>query len=249
MRVSKVLGLMAVVSTGTLAHAADMTADRAYYELKAPKITVQEVSLDGASLSNMNRARELADTLTAPGASVDGPTTGIEELDTAEVILDKILAIGRKVWAVVEANKPVVSFTNQTASALPQGVQSWQQLSGWQTPRAFVYRVNYENLYGISVVDFSYRVTYTPAGNVNGRGRYLSNVTIVPNSLDVSWGYTFNANASIVNTVNTGSASEPVAGMELLLTWSIDTVLKHNQSTTSYFVRGDGQFTDLTSGR
>ena len=253
MRVSKVLGLLAVLSTGSVVHASDRMADEAYFELKAPKVTVEEIdpsSMISPSEVNFLRA-SVAESkrVSALETSSESPMTGIEELDAAEVVLDKILSIGRKIWTVVEANKPVLNFTTQNASAVPMGVQSWQQLSGWQTPRAFVYRVTYENLYGMDIVDFSYRVMFTPGGSVNGRGQYLSNVTIVPNTIDVAWGFTFNANASVVNTVNTGSSTAPVAGMELLLNWTVESPLKKSQNTASYYVRGDGQFTNLTNGR
>jgi hypothetical protein len=245
MRVSKVLGLLAGLSAGSVVHASDRLADQAYFELKAPKITVEEI--DPASIESEALRSAFAEATNAPNES--SPPSVVAELDAAEVILDRILSMGRKVWAVIEANKPVLSFTTQNASAVPTGVQSWLQLSGWQTPRAYVYRVTYENLYGIDVVDFSYRVMFTPGGSVNGRGRYLSNVTIVPNTIDVAWGFTFNASASVVNTINTGSATAPVAGMELLLTWSAESPLKKSENTASYFVRGDGEYVNLTGGR
>ena len=251
MRVSMAFGWLAgvlAVSAGAHSAKAALPADEAYFTLKAPRVVVQEMEADDTSVRRSYEMVLPESETTTSSAPTNGPTTGIEELDAAEVILDKILAIGRKIWNVVENNRPVSSFSTANASALPQGALSWQQLAGWQTPRSYVYRVTYENLYGIDVVDFSYRVVFTPGGSVAGRGQYLSNVTLLPNTIDVAWGYTFNANAAIVNTVNAGSNANPVAAMELLLNWSIETPLKSSKNSASYYVRGDGRFVDLTSG-
>ncbi len=169
-------------------------------------------------------------------------------LTEAEVIVDKILNIGKKIWDVVEKNRPVVNVRVDVAHGLPEGANHWQGLSGWQVPRAKVFRVTYKNLYGANVVDYTYRVIYSYGGNVQGKGKYLTQVTMVPGDLSVAWGYQFAARASVPNVMNVGTHLAPVAGMELLMHWSVDTSVKHHQATKSYFVKGDGQFTDLSSG-
>jgi hypothetical protein len=168
------------------------------------------------------------------------------ELKELEVALDTIINMGRKVWSIVEANKPVVHFSALSASALPQGVRDWTDLENWSTPRTRVYRVVYENLYGIDVIDFTFRVVYTSGGSFNGRGRYLTNVTVVPVDLNVLWGFKFDARVNVPGVVNTASKASPNAGMQINLEWTIETALQHRQSTTSYFVKGDGSLTNLT---
>jgi len=200
------------------------------------RVTVEEVQEVRSFLSGNEGFMALDD---------ETPAGPIPELNEAEVVLDQIINMGRKIWTIVDANRPVVNVAGNVATAVPQGLTTWQQLQGWQTPTSKTYRVLYENLYGIDVVDFSFRVLFTHGGNLNGKGRYLTNVTIVPASLDVAWGYTFSAQSIVPNVVNTGSTALPVAGMELQLKWTVDTVLKHSESTASFFVRGDGQFTQL----
>lgn len=175
----------------------------------------------------------------------DEPKTPVDE---ADLILDKIINMGKKVWAIVEAGKPVVNMTTNVASAVPQGLSRWDQLGGWEIPKARVYRAVYKNGYGASVVEFKYRVIYTYGGNVGGKGRYLTQVTVVPDTLNVAWGYTFNAEVTVPSVVNMGNSTDPMAGMELMVHWKVDTVMKHSESSTSYFVKGDGSFVDMTNG-
>lgn len=167
---------------------------------------------------------------------------------TGDIVIDQIINLGARVWDVVVRNRPVVNVSTQTATALPKGVTEWTQLAGWQAPRAKIFRIRWQNLYRMDVVDFSVRVLYTYGGNVRGKGRYLTNVTIVPANLTVAWGYTFNAKASVPSVTNAGTERDPVGAAELLSTWSVDTVLKHEEGSMSFYVRGDGQFLNLTNG-
>ena len=168
---------------------------------------------------------------------------------TAVVLVEKIVNIGLKVWKVVEANRPVVGVSRHVAHAVPEGVNSWRELEGWDRPRTRVYRVEYENFFGMTVVSFTYRVLYTAGGHVGGTGNYLANVTIVPADLQVAWGYTFNAEVDVPQVVNVGSRNRPLAGAELLLSWRVATVMKESHQSMSYFVQGDGRFYDLNRRR
>lgn len=171
--------------------------------------------------------------------------TGVPELDEADLVLDKIINMGKKVWAIVEANRPIVNVAENSANALPAGTSSWLQLQGWQNPKATTYEISYKNGYGWKVVKFAYTVIYTAGGNVNGAGRYLSQVTVVPKLVDVSWGFKFNAQITIPNTVNVGSSASPIAGEQIDVRWRVSSVLKDISHVQSYFVRGDGPMIEL----
>ena len=128
-----------------------------------------------------------------------------DELDLADVILDKILVMGKKIWEIIEKNKPVVNVGRERADLLPEGASRWTQLENWDFPKAKSYRVAYQNAYGTTVVDLKFKVLFTPGGAVQGQGQYLGNVTVVPSKLLVRWGYTFSMNASIPNASNAGT--------------------------------------------
>lgn len=169
-------------------------------------------------------------------------------LDEAEVILDQIIRMGDKVWKIIEKNKPVVTQNYQSASAVPQGITDWRQLQGWSAPQVRVYRMVYKNVYGMEVVSFSYRVAFAHGGNMNGKGLYITSAMVEPSTVDVLWGYTFNASGQVLNVTNAGTSENPVAAIEIRLDWSVDTVIKHMQSSTRFYLRGDGLFANLSNG-
>lgn len=179
---------------------------------------------------------------------VDGIGVNSEDaisLDEANIFLDVIINMGQKIWNIVEAGRPVVNIRTDMANALPQGLFCWAHLSGWTPTQSKVYRVTYENLYGIEVVDFAFRVVYTTGGNLNGKGKYITNTTVIPAMLNVAWGYTFNALTEVPTVFNSGTKEDPVAGMQLNIKWQINTVLLHNEQTEVFYVGGDGALKHL----
>jgi hypothetical protein len=107
-------------------------------------------------------------------------------IDQADVILDKIINMGRKVWTIIEKNKAVANVNVNSASALPAGAKDWLGFENWQTPAAKTFTISYKNLYGINVVTFTYTVVYTYGGSYQGKGQYLTQITIIPNNIYVA---------------------------------------------------------------
>lgn len=172
-------------------------------------------------------------------------TSMTDEVSEGDIDIDKIINYAKMAWKFVKDNKPVVNVKRDRANALPAGVSNAFDLTNWSTPVYKTYRVSFENLFGMSVVDFKFRAAYTYGGRYNGVGRYLTNVTIVPSTVEVAWGYTFNADVVVTSTVNIGTKSAPIAGMEYEIRYSVDTVMKHFDETVNFFAAGDGRFQKL----
>ncbi len=195
---------------------------------------------------------EIAPDLAAPGspdsaASIEAPITSSEVLELPLDVSDitNIINIGKQIWAIVEANKPVSNITTNQATAVPKGVTDWTSLAGWQAPQSHTYQTSIKNTYGITVIQFSYRVMFTPGGTFRGKGHYLANVTVDPANVYVAWGYTFNAQVTIPSITNAGTTASPTAAAEILVKWDIDTILNHIEQSASYYARGDGTFQTL----
>jgi hypothetical protein len=180
-------------------------------------------------------------------ATISGASDWIGKiLNPSKIATNIIVNIGKQLWTIVEANRPVIRVSQEaSAHALPQGVQSWRELERWQVPASRAYRLSYKNAYGAKVVDFTYRILYTYGGSIGGVGQYLTQVSIIPAHVSVAWGYTFEAQASVPSVTNAGTVKEPVAAAQLQLRWAVSTVLKRDETTVDYYVRGDGYFQAL----
>ncbi|MCM2278176.1 MAG: hypothetical protein NDJ89_08880 [Oligoflexia bacterium] len=221
-----------------MAQAADSETEK-YFTIEAVKLTLLESSEEvepswvGINPPGVNTPSPMP--VPSPsGSGITGPS-----------ILDEFINLGKQAWQIVVENRPVANFRQSSASVVPKGIQDWQELQGWQAPRSQTYRLSFSNGFGSDVVRFDYRILYTHGGNVKGKGRYLANVTIVPASLEVSWGFTFNADVAIPSITNAGTHADPIAAAELQVHWSADSVLKHLEGTDNFYIRGDGTLQSL----
>lgn len=164
-------------------------------------------------------------------------------LDQANLIIDKIINIGQKIWNIVDKGRPVANYTNTKASALPANVTRWDQLESWQAPRSKVVRVVYKNHYGMEVVNFTYRILLLYGGNVKGMGKYIGYAAVEPIEMTTAYMYTFNAKAEVDTVYNLGTSQNPVAGMILNVSWTVENLLKKSTFTHTYTLDGLGHIT------
>lgn len=196
---------------------------------------IQHVSI--VKIADQVATEPLAVANDCTGLNADGASEGILPLD---IDWTQIISVGKQVWEVIQNNKPVVNVTAPVAHALPRGLACWSDLDRWQAPRTQVYEVTYQNGFRMDVVKFRFRLQYTYGGGHEGRGQYLSNVAVLPAELNVIWGYRFDANVDVGQAVNLGTSTDPVAGLELTLKWTVRTPLKQSDNSIHFFVQGDG---------
>ncbi|MEW5951671.1 MAG: hypothetical protein GX447_03515 [Elusimicrobia bacterium] len=172
-----------------------------------------------------------------------------KDLQTALVNIEKIINIASKIWDIIKDNAPVSNIDTKYAVALPQGITAPSQLSGWSRPKVYIYGFYAENLYGIKTVDVEYRVIFTYGASYNGKGKYLTGVSVVPTKVDVAWGYRFDMQSYVPDStvVNVGTSQNPLAALQLKLTWNISTFLKDSKNTSVYYIQGDGYFSEIAS--
>ena len=211
---------MIALCLNTAANAAT-THDPKYYEIS----DIQVTELTTAQVEDFQIA--------------DNPIA--DQIDQVDIILDKIINIGKKVWAIAELGRPVYDYTTEAATALPYGVKSWKSLQSWQPLKSSTWSVSYKNGYGAEVVKFEYKVVYLAGGNLNGKGKYIGYAIVMPVKLNVAWGFTFNAMASVPVVYNIGTNEDPVAAMSLDIKWSVDTVLKHIEQTEVFNLTATGE--------
>lgn len=172
-----------------------------------------------------------------------------KDLGGVLVSIDQIINIANKIWQIVQANAPVANIDTKYATAYPYGVTSAAQMAQWSRPKSYVYGFSANNLYGSTMIDCEYKVTYTYGGAYQGKGKFLTAVTVVPTKISVGWGYKFYMSASVPDSTvtNVGTDKAPIAAMQLKLAWKMATVLKEVDGTSVYYVQGDGYFEEIAN--
>ncbi len=165
------------------------------------------------------------------------------------VTIEKVVNIGTKLWDIVKDNKPVLNLDTKYATAYPQGVTAASQLSQWSRPKSYQYGFYAENLYGGVMIDSKHKVAFSYGGAYKGQGKYLTAVAVIPTVASVAWGYRFQIVAAVPDStvVNVGTDANPVAAMQLKLTWRMSSPLKVVEGTSVYYIQGDGYFEEIAS--
>lgn len=169
------------------------------------------------------------------------------EKGLGEVIMmtKQLIALGKEIYEIIEAGKPVVNVDSTPVSVLPRDEKGdyvdAMYLSNWKMPKVKKFRVEARNYLGMTPVSFEFMMIFTPGGKYNGKGAYLTGTQIKPTTVDVSWGYSVDATFKVQSIVNQGSVESPVAGAVLMIDYTIKTVLKESRNTRTFFVNGNGQ--------
>lgn len=173
-------------------------------------------------------------------------------LSDVAMTLDKLIAIGKKIWKIIEDNKPVVNTDFAAAiSVIPQiqgetdPVATFSMMSSWSIPKAKSFRVIYKNGFGMEVIKFDYTVMFQYNGKYEGKGNYLTGVTVFANNIEVSWGFHFDAKSSLVTVSNMGSKVDPVAAATIQIDYKSETVVRNVSSTQMFYVTGKGDIAQI----
>lgn len=254
--ISKLVAALSLVTLGSAAHAAQpqlvdlkkygfgSQTDFANY-MTVSETTITEVPVDIQAAERIFAAREADFSADINASDVLGDL-GAVAMDPSSITA--WVTLGKKVWEIVVANKPVVNVSTQKVSVLPQAQTDWRLMSNWSArPFAKTYLIEAKNGYGASVIKHAYTVAFNYGGKYNGKGAFLANATIIPSKVEVAWGYKLNSKVIVGDAVNTGDLDNPVPGINLELQYKIDTVIKHGSGRDNFFVRGNGGVERLTN--
>jgi hypothetical protein len=194
--------------------------------------------------------------LTPPATTPDAPApvdpqqqfnNNINNINSTIGVIDNIVNLMDKIWTIIEKNQPVVNITTNYANAVPFGTSHWTQLQGWSKPATKKYSFAMKNGYGSEVVKVTYQVHYTYAGNFNGKGKFLTGVTVEPLNVTTAWGYKVSLTSEVPDSTvaNVGTSADPIASMQVQLRWTVHTAIKDITSKAIYYVQGDGLMQEI----
>lgn len=159
--------------------------------------------------------------------------------------IDKLIALGTKIWEIVKKGKPVTNLSfAKPVSVLPNGETpqtAFSQMTGWSAPTTRKYRVEYTNLLGMNVISFDYTVYFQHSGQYQDKGDYITGLTVRASNVAVSWGFEFNASSELETISNRGSRDNPMAAATIRINYQASSVLRDIQSSESFHVSGNGE--------
>lgn len=250
MKKSLIVAIVGLMVQPALAQEENKALELSSYEVReiveAPS-AVHTMAVNANFADCNNRGNGLGQSLEVP---VPNPTEGglenpADMLNMLDVVVDKIINIGKKIWAVIDAGKPVVDMKFDVAHALPQGLYCWADLGNWNIPQSKVYEVSYKNGFNMEVVKFDYRIVYTSGGSYKNTGKYIANATVMPKDVYVAWGFNLDVRTEVPLVFNSGSVESPVGGMQMDVHWKVHNAINVSERAESFYLGGTGDFKKL----
>ena len=130
------------------------------------------------------------------------------------------------------------------ATGTPGSVKDiFAEMSGWALPRTLKYQVIVKNLYGIEVLNAIIVASQTAQGKLNssGAGQYLTSCGFSVDSLNVAWGYTYDAKSTVINVLNSGSAAVPLAQVQIEFEHKLSTIVYLSTEKLRFTMLGDNR--------
>ncbi len=159
----------------------------------------------------------------------------------------QLIALGKEIYKIVEAGKPVVTVVSEPVQILPRDEKGntveAMELAGWKAPRVKKYRVRTKNYLGMSPASFDFMLIYSYGGSYRGQGAYITGAQIKPTAVNVKWGYSLDAAFKVQSIMNQGTEEAPIAGAVLMIDYRIKTVLQDRSNSSTYFINGLGETT------
>lgn len=179
---------------------------------------------------------------------VELPKVPGNPLDEIAMYLDGLIAIGKKIWPIIEAGRPVISTTGivPSLSVLPHiegnpAKSELYEMAGWSIPKARSFRVSYKNFFNSEVIGFTYTVFFQYNGSYKGKGKYLTSLKVQASEVYAAWGFDFDAASELINVANVGTDENPVASAIIQVSYKAKGKLNEARNAQSFYVDGNGE--------
>ena len=180
-------------------------------------------------------------------ATVELPKVPTNPIDEVAMYLDGLIAIGKKIWPIIEAGKPVITTNGiiPSVSVLPhiEGQNpkaEMHNMANWSAPKAVSYRVTYKNLFGSEVIAFTYTVYFQFNGSYKGNGKYITSLKVQASQVYAAWGFDFDAASELINVANVGSDENPIASAIIQISYKGTSLVNEVRNAQSFYVDGNG---------
>jgi len=157
-----------------------------------------------------------------------------------------MVALGEAVYELVKKGRPTNVTEYAPISVVPRDPVSKEyvdpfELEGFSMPveKNFVAKV--KNGHGKEVVSFSYKVMYSYGGSLNGTGKYLTNVIIVPGEIRTTYGWDFNASMKLSGIMNHGTKADPIAGIMVTMKYQMNSWSAAFERNDTIHITGAGE--------
>lgn len=191
---------------------------------------------------------------TTPPPTTPAPTLNDRMETTGKVIgvAKDVVALGEAIYALVEKGRPKVTTeyapisilprdaSNPSTDAATRNVVDAFDMEGFSFPVEKMITAKVKSPTGKEAVVFQYKVVYSYGGSYNGTGKYLTGINIIPASVKVGYGWSFNSSMKLTGMMNHGTRANPVVGAMITIKYSMNSSTQAFERNDTIYISGDG---------
>lgn len=163
-----------------------------------------------------------------------------------------VVALGEAIYALVEHGRPKVTTDYAPISILPRDPSNTAtdpalryavdpfDMEGFSLPIEKMITAKVKSPTGGEAVVFQYKVIYSYGGSYNGVGKYLTGINIIPASVKVAHGWTFNSSMKLSGMMNHGTRANPIVGAMITIKYSMSSMTQAFERNDTIYINGDG---------
>jgi hypothetical protein len=218
------------------------------------KTSVKEGALGTLEISETSSMKQVVPETTPP-PTTPAPTFGDRVTQVGGVIsvAKDVVALGEAVYALVEKGRPKVTTEYSPIDILPRDPSNTEadpakryavspfDMEGFSFPVEKMITAKVKSPTGKEAVVFQYKVVYSYGGSYNGAGKYLTGINIIPASVRVAHGWTFNSTMKLTGMMNHGTRANPIVGAMITIKYSMSSMTQAFERNDTIYIMGDGQ--------
>ena len=163
------------------------------------------------------------------GSSMAPEINEVSGLGEIIKIGDDLVALGERIYALVQKGKPNVTTVYAPLNVVPKDPSTRQyvmpeDLEGTSAPVTRKYVAVVKNYLNMEVVRFEYMLMFSHSGSYNGRGKFIQNAIIIPMKVHAVYGWDFSATMKVIGVSNQGTARNPVAAATMAMNYTVKSV-------------------------
>ncbi|MDH4467332.1 MAG: hypothetical protein QE271_04670 [Bacteriovoracaceae bacterium] len=162
----------------------------------------------------------------------------------------ELIAFGQYLYSIVKDSKPIITINSPAISILPiigpnQMTPTFAQMEQWKGAKIQTYQFVFENMVGIEVVSFKYKLHLYYGGKYNHTGQYIKGLVVIPDYIEVEPGYDLAVDYKLLDVVNMGTSQSPIPSASILLNLMVDGPIDLKSFSATFQVKGNGEITVL----
>lgn len=154
-----------------------------------------------------------------------------------------IVQIGKKAWELVKNNEAVVDYDTDFCGAVPnEYAEDWSSLAGWSDVHSEQFRFHYK-VGGDTVSELKWKYAWSAEGHDNdGIGHYVMNAGVHIDKLYARAGQNLKASVLSLAPLNYGTVEDPLAGIDIQVSFTSASAFNSATTTCTVTVRGDEKY-------